>query len=57
LDVDEFSDPPNDSEKKDLNIWLPRDYSSDSRNFKIQTSVKILGNTGSQFCMYVKDMI
>jgi len=57
LAVAGYPDPHKNVENIDLSLWLPNIHSSDSSDFNIQASTKILGDAGGQFCMFVKDEI
>ncbi|KAL4148750.1 hypothetical protein QTP88_002914 [Uroleucon formosanum] len=56
LAVAGYPDPKN-AENIDMSMWVPKTQLSEPSDFNIQASTKILGDTGGQFCTFVKDEI
>lgn len=50
-----YPDPFTNLSNIDLGIWLPSQRSSSPSSFNIEASMKILEDTGGQFCKFVQD--
>lgn len=55
LAVAGYPDPFTNLNNIDLSIWLPSQHSTTPSSFNIEASMKILEDTGGQFCKFVQD--